>query len=215
WRVITHPNLHPFLGYRSQPEPMLISPWCHHGNIADYLERKPGLSRLDKLRLICQAACGLEHLHSRTPPICHSNLKPQNVLINDRLEVVLSDFGMDLLLEAEEWWTMIKEPRYWDFEYLAPELLTGENSRRTQETDVFAFGGLVLAAMSGEPPFHGLPASHIILHIATNRQPNPEQHPELPSSDPLWSLMRGCWSETPKARSTMQEVVREVSLHGS
>ncbi|KIO15466.1 hypothetical protein M407DRAFT_48132, partial [Tulasnella calospora MUT 4182] len=43
---------------------------------------------------IYQTACGLEHLHSQTPPICHADVKPENVPINDLCEAVLSDFGL-------------------------------------------------------------------------------------------------------------------------
>lgn len=52
WSRIQHRNLHPLLGYRSQPQPQLISPWCHHGNLSDYLKANPDLSRLDKLTLV-------------------------------------------------------------------------------------------------------------------------------------------------------------------
>lgn len=52
WSRTAHPNLHPLLGYRSQPRPRLISPWCRHGNLTHYIRNNPSLSRLDKLRLV-------------------------------------------------------------------------------------------------------------------------------------------------------------------
>lgn len=52
WSRLQHPNIHPLLDYQSQPRPRSISPWCRHGNLSDYLEAHPSLSRLDKLTLV-------------------------------------------------------------------------------------------------------------------------------------------------------------------
>lgn len=52
WGHVKHPNLHTILGYRSEPRPMLISPWYRHGDISDYLKKNPDLSRMDKLKLV-------------------------------------------------------------------------------------------------------------------------------------------------------------------
>ncbi|KIO32988.1 hypothetical protein M407DRAFT_46371, partial [Tulasnella calospora MUT 4182] len=206
WSQTQHPNLHPFFGYRSEPRPRLISPWCRHGNLSDYLRASPGLPRLDKMILIRQAACGLEHLHSQTPPISHGDIKPENVLINDHLEAVLSDFGLGRVLVGLGVHTgfTTSDTAHGTLRYMAAELFAQGGLRSSLQTDVYAFGGLMLAAMSGKRPFDGLDEPTILLRILQDKQPRQEDHLELPPSDLLWSLMRRCWSINRKARPAIQ-----------
>ncbi|KAG9027828.1 hypothetical protein FS837_004158, partial [Tulasnella sp. UAMH 9824] len=211
WSRTIHPNLHPFLGYRLGAQPRLISPWCRNGNLTDYLRANPGLSRMDKLELIYQAALGLNHLHSLNPPICHADIKPENVLVNDSGEAALSDFGLSRILQelGEPTGLTTSETPRGTLTYMAPELLEEERSRPNRETDVYAFGGLILAVMSGKPPFGHLREVTILRRISRGQTPKSDEHPDLPPDDELWNLVRRCWDINPTARPTMREVLRE------
>lgn len=94
-----------------------------------------------------QVALGLDHLHSQSPPIYHGAIKPENVLINDRLEATLSDFGLSRLLrdlgQSDGVTGPTRDTAQVTFNYTAPELFAGQAPGR--ETDVYAFGGLILA----------------------------------------------------------------------
>lgn len=100
------------------------------------------------LSQIYQAAYGLEHLHSRTPPISHADVKPENVLVNDWCEAVLSDFGLSRVLHGLDIPSgfTTSETVKGTFRYKARELFDGEQP--TCESDVYAFGGLVLTVSS-------------------------------------------------------------------
>ncbi|KAG8920227.1 hypothetical protein FRC01_000865 [Tulasnella sp. 417] len=160
---------------------------------------------------IYQTACGLGHLHSQKPPICHADIKPENVLVNDQLEAALSDFGLSLVLEglAVPSGLTTTERIKGTLNYMAGELFEGEKPNR--ESDVYAFGGLILTVMSGKPPFTGLREPIIMRRVIQNQPPKPEDHSELPLGDPLWSLMRCCWHQNPRLRPTMQGVLAELS----
>lgn len=75
WSKVGHPNLHPFLGYRSEPRPMFISPWSRHGDISDYLKRNPGLSRLDKMKLVRSHLSPLLELVTISPTCLRRSVK--------------------------------------------------------------------------------------------------------------------------------------------
>ncbi|KAG8954936.1 hypothetical protein FRC04_010420 [Tulasnella sp. 424] len=212
WSQTTHPNLHPLLGYRSKPRPRLISPWCRHGNLTDYMLKNPGLSKLDKLRFIHQTGRALFHLHSQAHPICHADIKPENVLINDCCDASLSDFGLSRVLHEFDGPSGLttSETVKGTLNYMAGELFIGENARPGRETDVYAFRGLILTVMSGNAPYFKLRGANIMLQAMQYWPPKPEDHPNLPPSDPLWSLIRRCWSKTPSARPTMREVLGEL-----
>ncbi|KIO16631.1 hypothetical protein M407DRAFT_85788, partial [Tulasnella calospora MUT 4182] len=211
WSQTKHSNLHPLLGYRSLPRPQLISPWCRHGNLTVYLQANPDLSRCDKLRLIFQIACGLEYLHSRNPPICHADVKPENVLINDWHGAALSDFGLSRFLQdlgAHSGFTT-SETVKGSVRYMASELFNGQ--KPDLQSDVFAFGGLILTVMSGKAPFDGILYQGILGRVMQDRPPRWRDHPNLPAEDTLWKLMRRCWAKNPAARPTIREVLLEVS----
>ncbi|KAG8923337.1 hypothetical protein FRC01_012881 [Tulasnella sp. 417] len=171
----------------------------------------------DENALIRQTASGLVHLHTQTPPICHGDIKPENVLINDRLEAVLSDFGLGRVLMGlgvpTGFTTSDTAPG--TLRYMAGELFSEGGPRSSLKTDVYAFGGLTLAVMSEKTPFFGLSNIEVMVRVMQNRPPRSEDHPEVPSSDSLWSLMRHCWRKDPDARPAMLDVLEKVGLFGS
>lgn len=67
--------------------------------------------------------------------------------------------------------------------------------------------------MSGEAPYSKLRPDAVMRRAVTGELPKTEDHPGLPSTDPLWSLMRLCWDRNPAARPTMRDVQEKVSLH--
>ncbi|KAG9038313.1 hypothetical protein FS837_001264, partial [Tulasnella sp. UAMH 9824] len=180
--------------------------------------------------MIFQAACGLEHLHAQNPPICHADIKPENVLINDFYSAVLSDFGLSRVLEDFGWASgfTTSERVKGTLNYMASELFTAEKPKVTLETDVYAFGGLILTVskrsqgvgtppekkaaqvMSGKAPFSDLRESAILFRVISNQPPRQEDHPDLVPTDPLWSLMRQCWNMIPEMRPSIREVLREL-----
>ncbi|KAG8902384.1 Receptor-interacting serine/threonine-protein kinase 1 [Tulasnella sp. 408] len=99
---------------------------------------------------------------------------------------------------------------------MAPELLKEERPRPKRESDVYAFGGLILAVMSGKPPFGGLREVPILVRIGLDQMPKSEEHPALPPDDELWNLMRRCWDINPTARPTLRgHIFHEQFRQGS
>ncbi len=68
-----------------------ISDYCKHGDLDDYCISKSKLSVKTSLRFINDILNGLSYLHSKL--LVHRDLKPQNILINDKKQPVIGDFG--------------------------------------------------------------------------------------------------------------------------
>ncbi|KAG8976949.1 hypothetical protein FRB90_008993, partial [Tulasnella sp. 427] len=214
WKAAQHDNILPFLGYQiSEKGPALISPWCEHGSLSTYLSRHPELSRSQRLKLLLGAALGLAHLHSRNPPIIHADLKPENIMITDEKEACLTDFGVSRFLVAEGVVSGLTSTggTAGTLGYQSKELLMDENARPTKMSDVYAFAGLILATVSGKGPFaETRPAGQVILKVIQGRRPVPANHPGLPESDALWTLLDRCWNTDPALRPSMTEVIELV-----
>ncbi|KAG8899235.1 hypothetical protein FRC00_001719 [Tulasnella sp. 408] len=207
WHTMSHPNILPFLGYRLGEDPCIILPWCNNGNISKYLSDHPEIQRPEKILLLHQAALGLQHLHTRVPPVVHGNICPENVLINDFKAAVLSDFDLSRAIEEKTGFTTTGAGGQAN-RYLAPEAFMADSSSATFPTDIYAFGGLILTAMSGRPPHHHiLGVGRYLLAVMGGAVPTPPDHPGLPEADSLWSLMSNCWASGPSDRPSIDKVV--------
>lgn len=79
-RKLDHPNIIKFVGLAFTKEPLLIvMELATHGSLADYLQMVKRSIRA-KIDLCCEAACGLEHIHSKE--ILHCDIADRNCLFS-------------------------------------------------------------------------------------------------------------------------------------
>ncbi|KAF9517409.1 hypothetical protein BS47DRAFT_531724 [Hydnum rufescens UP504] len=80
WRELRHRNVLPFFGHYADDNGAMymISPWCQHGDINNYLLLSPNT---DREILVLQLLYGLEYLHERG--VIHGDLRGANILISD------------------------------------------------------------------------------------------------------------------------------------
>jgi len=204
WVPLHHPNIMPIKGFQWTPAACIVFDWSKHGNIQQFLAKNPSA---DKIALLSQVAHGLSFLHSHDPPIIHANLKPQNVIINDITgKAMLCDFGMTADRHLAEIGMTMDSSNYDFVAYSAPESFAQDQG--TKETDVYAFGSLILEIMSGERPFYKIEtrkyASKMQL-IAKGETADPADHPNLPATSPLWSVIQACWAFDPSKRPTIEK----------
>lgn len=102
----------------------------------------PHVTDLD-MQLI-QAARGLDYLHTRSPPIAHGDVKPGNVLIKDNDEAAFCDFGLARAMQTRRTLLTTSNQGQGSKGYQSAELIEGDG-RPTPQSDVYAFGGLILA----------------------------------------------------------------------
>jgi serine/threonine protein kinase len=102
-------------------------------------------------RIACLVALGvvrgLEEIHSRG--IVHRDLKPRNILLGQRGEVKIADFGIALPSNGPA----LTQPglSVGSPPYMSPEQMHGE--RVDARTDLFALGVVVYEMLAGRPPY--------------------------------------------------------------
>ncbi|KAG8971092.1 hypothetical protein FRC05_011559 [Tulasnella sp. 425] len=202
WRRIVHPHILPFLGYSTYPQMILISQFCQHGNLSSYLENHPAVNRV---KLLSEAASGLQFLHHHTPPIVHSDIKPDNILVNDALEAVLADFGQSRFMHDAPSPYMTEDALIGTPRYMAPELLEDETARHTLASDVYAFTLVTLEVLSGRSAFYKI-RMNIILAVQRGLRPQPQDFPDR-ASQQIWPLLVLGWGESPGQRPDIGEFV--------
>ncbi|XP_022787743.1 uncharacterized protein LOC111327749 isoform X2 [Stylophora pistillata] len=124
----------------------------------DKMKRQIGFTRVDKLKIARDVACGMSHLASKK--CVHRDLAARNVLLGERNVAMVSDFGMSRdVYESGEYETLCTDmlPVRW----MALESL--EDLVYNTKTDVWSFGVLLWEIESGgKMPYTGLIARGII-----------------------------------------------------
>ncbi|KAL3634766.1 hypothetical protein CASFOL_021820 [Castilleja foliolosa] len=146
---IHHINLVKLRGYCAQgDERLLVYEYMSHGSLDTTLFGKTGpvLEWQERVEIAIGAAKGLAYLHNGCDPkIIHCDIKPENILLGDRLHAKISDFGLAKFLGLGE--SSVMATMRGTRGYLAPEWLT--RSTISDKTDVYSFGMVLLEMVSG------------------------------------------------------------------
>lgn len=86
----------------------------------------------------------LEYLHSRTPPVVHRDLSPDNLMLRESGELCVIDFGAANHFVGTATGTLIGKQSY-----IAPEQLRGKAEPRS---DIYAFGCTLNFLLTGQDP---------------------------------------------------------------
>jgi Amt family ammonium transporter len=135
-RDLRHPNIMQVLGgcWDSADTVMLMTEFCEKGSLSKLLRREGSGHKLmtTKLRWCVEIAKAMCYLHGFRPAILHRDLKCDNVLVNQSLQVKLCDFGESRKAVLEGTMTTVGSP-FW----MAPEVFMG--SRYGEPCDVYSF----------------------------------------------------------------------------
>ncbi|KDQ09871.1 hypothetical protein BOTBODRAFT_95627, partial [Botryobasidium botryosum FD-172 SS1] len=216
WSSLDHPNILPFLGlHRLGSTSYLVSPWMGNGHALDFVNNHPDA---DILKLVWQIADGLVYLHTFDPQVIHGDLKGANIFISESGDACIADFGLSELKVQENDltystpWFAAGHPRW-----QAPEILSAESNeqaRRTTQTDVFAFGRVMLELFTGEVPFayinYSLQVVKNVLNGEFPDRPDDATVVEKGLNDTMWVLMLACWSIDPLQRPSARDLASSL-----
>src|SRR5437870_10123833 len=121
------------------------------GQLDELVKREPMPIRR-AVELIAKVARAVHYAHEHG--ILHRDIKPGNVLLDQKGEAHLTDFGLARLVETESTVTRTKEVLGTP-SYMAPEQAAGNNAALTAATDVYGLGAVLYQLLTGHPPFAG------------------------------------------------------------
>jgi serine/threonine protein kinase/protocatechuate 3,4-dioxygenase beta subunit len=148
------------------------------------------------VELMAKVARAVEYAHSRG--VLHRDIKPGNILLNDRGEPLVSDFGLAKLLDGNNDLTR-SLTTFGTAGFIAPEQAGDAAVDLTPAADVYSLGAVLFNVLAGRPPFLGSNPVSVI------RQASETQAPKLRSLAPsldrdLETICARCLERDPKAR---------------
>ncbi|KAH1262696.1 putative leucine-rich repeat receptor-like serine/threonine-protein kinase [Glycine max] len=159
-KKIRHRNLIRIITICCRPEfNALVFPLMPNGSLEKYLYPSQRLDVVQLVRICSDVAEGMSYLHHYSPvKVVHCDLKPSNILLDEDMTALVTDFGISRLVQSDEN-TSINESASFSSThgllcgsvgYIAPEYGMGKHA--STEGDVYSFGVLVLEMVSGRRP---------------------------------------------------------------
>eukprot|EP01018_Ginkgo_biloba_P026473 Gb_40653 [translate_table: standard] len=219
---VHHRNVVSFLGYCCEAEnQILIYEYMSKGNLRDLLYGSNAsayfLDWETKFDIALNAAQGLEYLHTGCKPrIIHRDVKTANILLGDRMEAKIADFGLSRFWPSTEA-THVSTDVRGTFGYLDPEYTITHNL--TDKSDVYSFGVVILEILSGRSPIdenisgeqcHIVSWARSLIYQGNIERIIDQKAGKKFNTNAMWKvaeLAMACTESQPNDRATMNEVV--------
>ncbi|KAK8563802.1 hypothetical protein V6N13_005968 [Hibiscus sabdariffa] len=135
--------------------PILIYEFIPNGTLFDHLhchlsDKYAPLTWLRRLRIAHQTTEGLAYLHfGAVPPIYHRDVKSSNILLDEKLNAKVADFGLSRLVESTEGGeSHIYTSAQGTLGYLDPEYY--RSFQLSDRSDVYSFGVVLLELLTSK-----------------------------------------------------------------
>ena len=160
---------------------------------------KPFMTQEVAIELALQIAQALQHATRKVNGLVHRDLKPGNVLIDDRRRAHVADFGL----------VYANDSRSGTPAYMAPEQWLRKSI--TMQTDIYAYGCILYEMITGHRLFRAQTIEDWQrVHIKEHPVPLSELNPYIDSS--LESFIMRCLAKAPQNRpNDWDEVVFECA----
>jgi serine/threonine protein kinase/Tfp pilus assembly protein PilF len=162
---------------------------------------------------ISQLCDALDYAHNRAR-IIHCDLKPANLIVNQRGDLKVSDFGIARSLSDSVSRLTVEQGRSGTLVYMSPQQLNGE--RCTHLDDIYSLGASIYELLTSKPPFYsGNIDRQICERVApsmTERRKELDVEPALVSK--VWEdAVASCLAKEPSRRpQSAAEVAQRLQL---
>ncbi|KAI5741249.1 hypothetical protein M8J76_011793 [Diaphorina citri] len=194
---LCHPNVIKLLDHFSYSDNIyLVLELCENDTVKRYLDENGRLSEREARDLLEQIVHGLLYLQSQN--IVHRDIKPDNLLLTEDMQVKIADFGLAAQLSTpdDKHMTMCGTPNY-----ISPEVAT--RSSHGLEADCWALGCILYALLVGSPPFDSGSAKNTVTQVVM-------KNPKIPShiSRSASELIQNLLQKDPTRRMKLNDVLR-------
>jgi serine/threonine-protein kinase len=167
-KALKHKNIvatHDYFTIRSSH--YLVMEYVDGTDLATLIHEQSPLAPRTAALITHEVCCAIGYAHKRN--IIHRDIKPTNILLSQRGNVKLSDFGVargEDLPHLTQTGTLIGTPFY-----MSPEQASGDTV--TCQTDIYSLGIVLYEMTTGQRPFTGINAQTITARVCRGRYASP------------------------------------------
>jgi serine/threonine protein kinase len=137
----------------------LVMEFIEGEDLSEILKREGAFPVATVLRWLDELLDGLDYLHSQEQPIIHRDIKPNNLKLTTRGNIVLLDFGLAKLNPADH--LGMKSVFGYSRTYSPLEQIQGTGT--DARSDIFALGATAYHLLTGKPPIDVLARASAII----------------------------------------------------
>jgi serine/threonine protein kinase/outer membrane protein assembly factor BamB len=175
---LVHPHIVRVLEFGVDEEmqmPFLVMDYAPNGTLRQLYPSKTQQPLTSIISSVKQVSAALQYAHNAR--IIHCDVKPENMLLGRDNNVLLSDFGIALLVQGSN--SISTQDVTGTASYMAPEQFRGKPH---WTSDQYALGVTVYEWLTGERPFQGSFIELCTQHLFT---PPPPLHEKVPTISPV------------------------------
>ena len=170
---LKHPHIIRVLDFGIEAgTPFLVMDYAPHGTLRKRHPKNAPLPLSTIVNYVQQVAPALQYAHERK--VVHRDVKPENLLLGEDSEVLLSDFGIALVTQSSRYQST--QEVVGTAAYMAPEQLQG---KPRPASDQYALGIIVYEWLCGNRPFHGTFTELYSQHLFVPPPPLREKVPAI------------------------------------
>jgi TolB-like protein/predicted Ser/Thr protein kinase/Flp pilus assembly protein TadD len=179
------------------------------GGQLDEVSKREAMPIRRAVELIAKVARTVHYAHEHS--ILHRDIKPGNILLDQKGEPHLTDFGLARLVETESTVTRTLEVLGTP-SYMAPEQAVGNNSAVGTTSDVYGLGAVLYQLLTGHPPFAGGTTYETIKLLLDTEPRSPRLWNSSIDRD-LSTICLKCLEKEPKRRYSLALALAEDLEH--
>ena len=216
WSKLIHPHIVQFLGVyflSGSRVPMLILEKMDT-SLRHHLENhtKEDFHLRDKIYVLRQVAQFLSYLHSRSPPLVHHDLSPNNILLNEvSLQAKVTDFGMTRAMDPSK--MTCKSSVKGTQAFMSPEALV-DPPKYDEKLDVFSYGNVIITTVTHKWPNPGPATTYkgekLVGISEFHRREQYLVHFMPTESEVFLPMVRSCLENRPLQRPTSIQLVTQM-----
>ncbi len=183
-------------------------PYYKGGNLAHQLRRLGRFEPRRAAEVVRTIARAVAALHERR--LVHCDLKPANILLDERDEPHVADFGLARILEPASRHAEVGR-LIGTIPYMAPEQADSQRAEVGFASDIYSLGVILYELLTGRRPFQGATVAETRILILDSEPTNPRQiNPDIPRE--LEQICLKCLEKDPVNRyESADELVEDLT----
>ena len=206
-RSLKHPNIVPLLDAAVLPDRAFIAMPRLGESLEERLQRAGPLSIREGLTLTAALARALAAAHFAD--VLHRDMKPANVLFDERGRPYLADFGLALVVDDDEARLSRTGETLGTLAYMPPEQLDADREKVDVRADIYALGATLYEMLTGRPPFVEQTQTELFVKIAGVRAPTLRDS-GVRAPQEVEDLVARCLEKEPDARWPTAEFLADA-----